>query len=599
MAYKKDIVRKDDGSYLFTDFSRGLYLLDTPRNFGEQLGSLALTGGRNIWSEKGALVNQHGYQKRGEVKEILDNEGTKSTEVITAVSKSTTGVNTLFVTTLSGKVFIYTAREGIKLYKTLLSDSLLNPIVARRGKDLVAYNENALYLFGSYYDESEVVEITASATIEVFGGLTHITVPELDLQYYWVGKDIIVNDTDHMQIESITKEGIIIARAVGAQTVTDGTYSVGEKCKIEVSLTFQPDNTGVTPPKPDVTLVPTYLAVSNNRLYVAHTDGNIYYSVIGNINNFQESAGAGYFGGFYNDTSKILCIEEFLEGTLITKENGIYYLTIGDSVTLKKISQVGQVYETDHVIVGEKVYAYDTNSGAVVNAVGVNVFGSLVSGKPIIDSEELDAINQGIDGSRRCLTYNAESEVFILYFGNNLERGIVLTKLGTLFPRELDLLMNTFIGFNQGVVGFADNGLIIQDFKKGTVIPDLSAVATFEPIGLRDNRLICSTLVEVTELNGINYEFSTINSGFSTQVITPSFNIGVDADLLPPLIYSEDNNLVDSFELTSKWAEKSANVTRIAAPMSGRDGISLTFEFPANNAFCLSAIRLPDFSQGA
>ena len=34
------------GQCTFADFSEGLYLLDTPRGLGEQLGSLAMTGGR-------------------------------------------------------------------------------------------------------------------------------------------------------------------------------------------------------------------------------------------------------------------------------------------------------------------------------------------------------------------------------------------------------------------------------------------------------------------------------------------------------------------------------------------------------------------------
>ena len=44
--------RIDASQALFTDFSKGLYLLDTPRGYGDQLTSLALTGGRNVWSEK-------------------------------------------------------------------------------------------------------------------------------------------------------------------------------------------------------------------------------------------------------------------------------------------------------------------------------------------------------------------------------------------------------------------------------------------------------------------------------------------------------------------------------------------------------------------
>ena len=52
---------KSDGRYIFSDFSDGLYLLDTPRSINQQLASLALKGGRNVWAEYGALVPQYGY----------------------------------------------------------------------------------------------------------------------------------------------------------------------------------------------------------------------------------------------------------------------------------------------------------------------------------------------------------------------------------------------------------------------------------------------------------------------------------------------------------------------------------------------------------
>ena len=66
------------------------------------------------------------------------------------------------------------------------------------------------------------------------------------------------------------------------------------------------------------------------------------------------------------------------------------------------------------------------------------------------------------------------------------------------------------------------------------------------------------------------------------------------------MVYSDKDKKLysDSFELTSKWAAKKSNLTRVYAPMSGRDGISISLEFAANQAFCLAALRLPDFSQG-
>ena len=56
MARPKKGTKSIDGSWVFSDFSKGLYLLNTPRNIGEQLYSLAMVSGRNCWSEKGALV---------------------------------------------------------------------------------------------------------------------------------------------------------------------------------------------------------------------------------------------------------------------------------------------------------------------------------------------------------------------------------------------------------------------------------------------------------------------------------------------------------------------------------------------------------------
>ena len=311
---------------------------------------------------------------------------------------------------------------------------------------------------------------------------------------------------------------------------------------------------------------------------------------------------------FYNDYSQCLAIEDFLSGTLIVKQGGFYYLTITSSSTatgsaiftvdIQKISNAGQEYASDHVIVGEKVFAYDTNTGAIVNAVATNVFGSLVSGKPIISSEYLNARSLGLNGVKRSLTYNAESEVFILYYGENLSNGLVLTNIGTLFPRQLDQEVLGYVGFNQGVLGIGKFGNIFQDFIKGTVIPNIQPEVEFEAIGLRDNRLICSSILEVTELNGIEYEVTARNAGTSYNIVSPTINEG-DVNL-PPFLYSDftSGRIYDSYSLDTQWAVLKSNVTRLACPMSGREGISISMTFPANTAFCLSALRLPDFSQG-
>lgn len=611
----KDKVVKNNGTYIFSDFSKGLYLLDTPRSIGEQLGSLAITGGRNIWSEKGALVPQYGYNKVAQI---------PIEQKVTGWSRVTFGTNSAFLVTVDGGVYLYIAGQGLKKYMTPLDYNPLEPIITRRDKDMIIFIDGNTIMFGAYYDTSDFVEILSDVALLDMTTYYEFTTSLDNVDYFWNGKEICVKDSGenevHFTVTSVFQgrnDDFITIKCVNntTQTISAGNVSIGEKTNNPINLVFSPDNTGVEPPKPDIVLNPKLLEVSNNRLYVVQDGGEyngyIFYSQIGVLDGFSEALGSGYFGGFYNDSSDTLSIEEFMDGTLITKKNGIYYLTIGDAVSIKKISQVGQDYASDHVIVGEKVYAYDTNSGALVNAVSINVFGTMVSGKPLVESEVLNAENMGINNTRRFLTYNAEREVFILYYGEDLSKGLVFTNIGTMFPRETGLNIQTFIGFNQGVLFITESNELYQDFKKGTVISDKSPIAIFETIGVRDNRRIISNILEVTELNGVEYTVTCQNTGISIQYVKPSFNLLSEENYLPNLLYSDDKNIYPSYELTSKWADKAANVTRIAAPMSGRDGITITIEFKqqlinkedntvvdAFPAFCLAALRLPDFSQG-
>ena len=793
----KDKAIKNNGTYIFADFSRGLYLLDTPRGLGEQLGSLALVDGRNVWAEHGALVPQYGYEikatlPRGtdsEGRELLpiisgwtkadlsaDNfmvlantisakfdvtnftvegtptisdegimsgcslsnyianeidvssgnkivirgsftwDGTQSTggvvglgansarcitmyvngaaprvdfvfaninstntvvssetieadteyefeievegadatcklngEVIgtvddyndTALDLLTIGIDGLLASSFSegsidlakfrlfvnntklvsgmddeynGVVYVYSASQGLKRYKTVFSGGFTEPVITRRGKDIILYDSGVCYLFGAYYGNNSVsnVQITegpcAFSDYSTFG-IIRVTLD--DVQYFWNGKEVLI-DTNPCTVTSVSigadddyaEVRIVPFSGSFDYGVTPATVIPYEKTKIAVTLVYEPEDAQLS----SVTLTPEMMAVANNRLFVANSDGNIYYSSIGfsfvdsvydPLNPFDEEAGAGYFGGFYNDTTKLLAVEDYFNGVLLTKENGFYYLTIGDSVTVDKISQAGQKYASDHVIVGNDVFAYDCNSGALVKAAQVNVFGALTAGKIFVTSEYLNVQNFNINTSKRSLTYNFEAQVLILYYGEDLKRGVVYSVPNeALFPRELDKVCLGYIGFNQGVVGVTATAEIIQDFKKGMIIPNLTCVAQFEPIGVRDNRMICSTILEVTELNGINYNVTTQNAGASFQQIQPSFYIAASGEQLLPFIYSEEDYLADSYQLTSRWAEISSHRTRIYAPMSGRSGVSIQLEFEADKPFCLSMLRLPDFSQG-
>lgn len=594
MADKKSPVRKDDGSHIFADFSYGLYLLDTPRNLGEQLGSLALVGGRNVVAQKGALINQYGYFVSAEL-------GSDEDRFVYA-SKCGDSNDSIFLICLSGKIYFYTATQGLKRYKSELDIVISDPLVARRGQDMCLTVEGSSYLFGGYYEEAEAVELNANVPVADFVNYYEFQIPIADMQYYWVGKSLCM-DTDTEVVVSLvevsdTIENTCIVRAYtpGEHTTVGTTVTLSEKTLMPLTFVYKPEDTAVE----QHSIVPRFTAWADNRLFIEDVNGYIYYSQVGVLDSFEEKYGAGYFGGFYNDTSNLLDIESYKDGAVICKENGIYYLTVSDTETnITKISNIGQQYAQDHVIVNNTIYAFDTHSGSLVIAAQQNMFGSVVAGKEYIKSEYIDAVDNGIVDSPRTLVYNQEAGAMMLYYGANLNKAMVIIG-DSLYPRELDCSVTVFRQFNNGVLIIDTDSRILQDYKQGTLIPNLTAVAEFEPIALKDNRCICASLIEVTELNGIEYWITTLNECTSYQHIIPPIQEGVDVDYLPPMLYSDKSTKViyDSFELERVWAEKKSNVTRIAAPMSGRRGVQISIEFPENQAFCLCALRLNDFSQG-
>ena len=411
---------------------------------------------------------------------------------------------------------------------------------------------------------------------------------------------------------------------VNMDNLNTNTCSVGEQTLLPITLVYKPEDKAL----PEQPIVPKLFGSATNRLLIYDVSGTIYYSAVGILDEFSEEAGAGYFRDFYNDTSECLGIEDYLNGCLITKQNGLYYVTINDlfnsqsvsadstiGLNIKKVSEIGQEYAGDHIIVSDIVYAFDSNSGSLVIGCYQNAFGNVVSGEVLVPSEYVGSVDLGITEQRRKLVYSSEAEVFILYYGASMKDGLVLTKTGSLFPRQLNKPMFDFVRFNQGIMSVADDGSISMDFKRGTIVPELSPVAVFEQIGLAGSNLIQCSIIEVIELNGINYQLEVANAGVSVQKITSQMDVTVDNIGLPPLLYSTDTRKNDSFgtmpneedlslkELSmikdvTKWALKKSNLTRIYAPASGREGVRLTFEFQPNVAFCLVGIRLADFSRG-
>ncbi len=767
----------DTSQALFTDFSKGLYLLDTPRGYGEQLASLALVGGRNIWSEKAALVPQYGYDVKATIpdneKVLLISDDDESSSSVFIVTQD--------VETNKGNVYLYTASSGLKKYKTQIP-SVTTPIVsARTGTNLILTTAGVNYEFGAYYPESAEQELDKDLTISTYTSYYETTIPTSSKDYYWEGKEIAIKSDGKtvpvkvvscsslsnrkevpltfsdintrieenkslvfevsFTLEKLTKSNIVwlsteqeyyseghfgyvlgssveesyiqyriaptnytkfddqilrfdrsfleegsiytgkiyindknkkttvelfkdgkfcdvldseidytifkdyyiprysdkkvnpaivvkengvpisyelnsdcvlrMVTQVGTQhTTLTGTVSLVEKTINTLTFKYIPEE--ITESNPERVITPEVMGFCANRLCISDVGGVIYYSGAGVVDNFDESLGAGFFTGFSDDNSKCLALEDYYNGVLITKQNGLYFLAFGtDStssvsqssigISIKKIAQIGQQYAKDHVIIDKQVIAYDSNSASLLIAAAVNVFGSLVAGKTLVTAEELNAQSFGIPEQKRQLVYNSEAQVLILYYGEQLKNGIVyVPQSKAIFPREMDVTVEDFQGFNQGVIAVSEDGKIFQDFKKGTLIEGLSSIASFEPIGLRDNRMICASLLEISELNGIEYDFSTTNTQTSLQHITPSSSVSSTNKNTPPMLYSDKqaNLSFDSYSTQRKWADKMAICTRVYAPLSGRYGVNLEFEFPKAEAFCLAAIRIPDFSQG-
>ena len=763
--------RIDASQALFTDFSKGLYLLDTPRGYGDQLTSLALTGGRNIWSEKGALVPQYGY----DVKALIPNN-----EKVLLISDDDQSSSSIFIVTQDietnkGNVYLYTASQGLRKYKTQIP-SITAPIVtARTGTNLILTTAGVNYEFGAYYPESVEVLLNDNLDISTFTNYYEITIPDSSKDYYWNGKEVAIKSetkvipskvvnisttetkttrnpikgkqileglskgktykfsfnftlTDVNNNKSLgqlfygaTRESCYFTYYAGGSTAypkatlrsvayanneTDTVIDITDvefRANVEYTVTYEVNNKNVlmsiyegdkflsseisydmtgfndvlnrdrviqeyitltengvnisdtitkavllrlvtqqgtqhqtltgkvsllektlntltfkyvpeqpTESNPEKVITPKVMGFCANRLCISDVGGVIYYSGVGVVDNFKESLGAGYFGGFSDDNSECLALEDYYNGVLITKQNGLYFLAFGtDStssvnqstigITIKKIAQIGQEYAKDHVIIDKKIIAYDSNSASLLVAAAVNVFGSLVAGKTLVTAEELNAQSFGIPEQKRQLVYNSEAQVLILYYGEQLKNGIVYVPASkAIFPREMDLTVEDYQGFNQGVIGVSEEGKLFEDFKKGTLIENLTSIATFEPIGLRDNRMICASVMEISELNGIEYALTVTNTQTSLQYIHPSSTVSRNGKNIPPMLYSDKiaNLSFDSFSTQRKWVDKTSNCTRVYAPMSGRYGVNLSFEFPKAEAFCLAAILINDFSQG-
>lgn len=628
---------KFDGNYIFSDFSYGLYNLDTPRSLPEQIKSLALIGGRNVWTEKGALVNQYGYNINGQF-----DEG----DTPYLVSSDNSASNNIFVICTNGKVYFYNTLNGLKKYQTDLS-GISNIKIAHSGDNIYICADNDNYVFGSVYNETgydsdyEAILTNVPITNSDVGFSVKVTTEQL--KYFWIDKKLVYTTDSGTTCTTCTVSSIrkladndpdieTYSHSIEFMPTTllpDGTLvGIGEKtlhtlvddpdaaAPLFPEMYWKPEEEGITEDMQSHFLEPKLMAVALNRLWVVDKDNTIFYSSVGALTDFRQSMGAGYFRGFYKDTSEVLSLEEFYSGVLITKETGMYHVTLStqqysyqtvsfasteDYVTIKKLNNIVQKYPGDHVIVGNEVIAFDASSGNLVQAAYVNYLGGLQEGSVLLHGSELDSQGLGLESAnRRLLNYSFQEEVLLLYYGDGLDRALLITRGLSLFPRQNDKSFIEATMFGQGFINVTTDGYIIEDFKRGTIVPDITPVAQFEPIGLRGNKLLNGAIIEFTELNGVRYTVTTENAGIAEQYLIPPIIQVTKDEALPSLIYSDyqRNFTPNSFAEQTRWASQKSNVTRMSAPLSGRNGLITTIEFEVNCSFCLLSVRYPDMSQG-
>ncbi|MBQ2350086.1 MAG: hypothetical protein II393_02300 [Cytophagales bacterium] len=645
------------GNYVFSNFAYGLYNLDTPRDLTEQLTSLAMTGGRNCWTEKGALVSQYGYNIVGQTDLLPDSENSHEAPFL-LLDNDMSNTDVALITE-EDTVYRYSELDGLKQFKTKLTD------IRSQADFLAVYYSNKMfistashkYMFGEVlvddpqgedshqFEDVAYVPITETPrTCASFSNYFSLYLTEEEAKYLWIDKQIAL----YLTTQQLYKKVIVIAlkpndgaNAVIYPYIADFIFAdnadnmtitepvtIGEKSLYEIQDEFifvpedyDPDN----PPATDtrVPLKPKLMAVALNRLWVVNFDNTIYYSQVGQLSKFNEIYGAGYFKGFYGDTSEVLSIEEYFSGVLITKQTGMFHLTLTTNqysyssvdggviassssdnyVNVIKINNITQKYAGDHVIIGDEVIAYDNSSGNLVQAAFVNYLGHIQQGGILLHGSELDAQKLGLTrDKRRKLVYSFKEEVLLFYYGDNLDKSLLITRGLSIYPREIDKLLYDMTMSFQGYVCVTRDGIILEGFKRGTIIPDISPVAEFEPICLRGNKLLCGSIMEFTELDGIKFKVATANAGTSEQQLTPyiSQTSRDVSENLPNLIYSDTsiNFYSDTVANKSKWASQKSSLTRLAAPLSGRDGLALRLEFEPNVSFCLTSIYFPDMSRG-
>ncbi|MBP5596347.1 MAG: hypothetical protein J6Y02_13250 [Pseudobutyrivibrio sp.] len=619
--------KKFKGDYTFSDFSYGLYNLETPRSLPEQATSLALIGGQNVFTEKGALISQYGYDVIGDI------EGR-----VYKIVADNTKTNDIIIFTYEGYVYRYNTLERIKRYKTTLSTNYFNSNTAltHSGKDVYIYapnNSPAFSMFGGRYNDADneenFVAISENKTFNAYQGYIQIAIDEDDeYPYYWLDKEVVIKDGTSFINATVSSVSTNSINLIVDSTIQSSSIDIGEicirECEDDTSVTapeypefyWEPSADAITPDIPAKFLSPKLMAVVLNRIWIVDVDNTIYYSAVGSLTDFRQDSGAGYFKGFYHDTSNILSIEEYYSGALIVKETGMYHASfktvaddlmnigstgIEDYISVKKINNIIQKFPGDHVIIGSEVVAFDSSSGNLVLAAYVNYLGNIQEGSILLYSGELDSQVTGLlSSNKRLLTYSFQEEVLIIYYGKFLNEGLVINRNLSMFPRLNNKIISDVQMFYQGLIAITSTGEILDDFKKGTIIPDIPPTAAFEPIAIRGNKLLCGSIIEVTELNGIRYEISTLNAGSSYQKITPVNSIVNINSQLPNLVYSDSatNFIPASFAESTKWAGKKSQVTRMYAPLSGRDGLQITIEFEPNCALCLLALRFPEMSQG-
>lgn len=348
-----------------------------------------------------------------------------------------------------------------------------NGVVITNGvDDLVFYEKNRNIRCNGY--------ITTDGSNHISGNFTQFGV---DIK---VGDGININNSTYYITEIENKTSLYVDRNVTTQdNVTNYKLKLADTSLCNAYLT----NTNPDVETGDLMHVPVRgLAIQyyNGRLWVGGKTG-LFYSPIGEYNNWDVRSDAGVMYDFYNDASEIKALGLFSEYLMVHREFYTYILTMtGDvtSIAVKPFSNVTCESQQSWIVSNTKYFVYSKEFMDIYPLVQHTVFNDKFLGEPITQKVRnifKDVPNTLVDNifcvsrpkERQMLFYLPTSD------GNGSNTALIFDfQTKSFLLRKLPNKCNVrcAFNFNNEIYIGTDDGMVLKEFtgNKFTVRSDES-----------------------------------------------------------------------------------------------------------------------------